>query len=93
MNTGYVRICKILGNGDFRRGREHLAAIAQRLEHARTKHPVFSASIAHGAHVVRAESDELIHAARHEGKERAHDECLDVQATAFRFMNQEWERD
>lgn len=36
---GHRRCCEILGNGDFRAGKELIQQLAHRLEHARAKHP------------------------------------------------------
>lgn len=90
---GYKRNMEILGNGCFGRGRDLLESICQRLEHARGKHPwprdAESMDRAHA--VISSECWELESAVRFETPERAHDEALDVVATAVRFCNREWE--
>ena len=75
---------KILG------GHATLYAIADRLLHARATHPEFARDMDGAVGVVVDEAAELDYAAREEGRARAHDEALDVIATAVRFVNREW---
>lgn len=77
------------GNGDLRRGRQIMEIIALRLEHARTKHPVYAQGKYHALGVIRSEFRELEHAVEHESPARQFDEALDVIATAVRFLNGE----
>lgn len=84
---GYVKICQILGNGDFRRGKDLIEAIALRMQHAREKHPVFAEGKFHALGVIHAEYLELERAvAKNEGREREQDESLNTATTALRFF-------
>lgn len=87
----FLDALRVIGNGDFRAGAALIQQIAERLEHARSKHPVFAQSPFIGGDVVFDEGAELVHAVMHEGMDRAHYEALDVLATAVRFCNREWE--
>lgn len=91
--AGYVKLCRILGKGDFRRGRELLDAVAERMDHARKKHPVFAEGRFQALGVIHAEYREMEHAVtRDEGKGRERDEALDVVATCLRFWLGEHDR-
>lgn len=84
---GYVKICQILGNGDFRRGNALIEAIALRMQQAKEKHPVFAEGKFHALGVIHAEYRELEHAVtRGEGKDRERDKALDTATTALRFF-------
>lgn len=87
-------IVLIFGNGDTRRGKAVLTAIAQRLRHARTIHewPEDCHNLAAAGEVVLSEVNELLHAISFETPARASEEALDVIATAVRLYNSEWER-
>ncbi len=89
--AGYVKLCRILGKGDFRRGRELLDAVAERMDHARKKHPVFAECPEDAVAVIGEEYAELVHAVRWETSERLHDEGLDLAVTALRLVNGEHE--
>ena len=83
----YMKICQILGNGDFRRGRNLLEALAGRMQHARKKHPRFAEGKFQALGVIHAEYRELEHAVTSgEGKDRERDEALDTATTALRFF-------
>lgn len=85
---------RVVGNGSFEHGAKLVQIIADRLTHAREKHPWprDANNWEEAAHVVWVEADELLSAAEHETSERSHDESLDVIATAVRFCNREWEQ-
>ncbi len=83
----YVKLCQILGKGDFRRGRNLLEALAGRMQHARKKHPRFAEGKFQALGVIHAEYLELEQAvAKNEGREREQDEALDTATTALRFF-------
>ena len=81
----YARACLAFGNGDFRRGKNIILAIAERLNHAREKHPFFAEGQAEAVGVIMAEAREMEHALEHETAERVIDESLDVIATIVRL--------
>ena len=87
--AGDVRPCRILGKGDFRRGRELLDVLAGRMVHARSTHPDFAAGAADAVAVIGGEYAELVRAVREETPERLLDEGLDVAVTALRLVNGE----
>lgn len=60
--------------------------LEERLHHARKKHPVFAVSEDHAIIVISDELEELVHASRHETRERVISEALDVAATAMRLV-------
>lgn len=60
-------------------------ALADRIRHARGKHPFFARDGEHALAVLRDEVDELEMAIRSEGRAREKDEALDVGAVAARF--------
>lgn len=79
----------ILGNGDIEQGKRLLVALAERLAHARTRHPVFAVGMPEAWVVVHDEMHEVAMAIANETPERVQDELLDVLATAVRFYNGE----
>lgn len=85
----YRAMRRAFGNGNERRGRAIMEAIALRLNHARTKHAVFAEGSPQALGVIQAEMDELTHAVEHETEARQLDEALDVVATCVRFANGE----
>ena len=89
----FVRVCKILGNGNIVHGKLLLWKIAYRLLHARSKHPIFAEVVYQGLGRITSEHEELVYAVEHETPERQFDEDLDVIATAIRFANKEYEID
>jgi len=86
----YRRMRKAFGNGNERKGRAIMQAIALRLEEARGKHPVYAEGAYHALGVIHAEFKELEHAVEHETESRQKDEALDVVATAVRFLGEEY---
>mgnify|MGYP000105267546 FL=1 len=64
-------------------------SISARLEHARTKHPLFAHNERHGLKVIRDEFLELTRAVDGEAPDRQKDEALDVIATCCRFVLEE----
>ncbi len=87
----FIRMCSIFGNGDILHGEELLRRIADRLIHARTKHPEFAVGVYQGLSRITDEHEELVHAVEKETPERQFDEDLDVIATAVRFANREYD--
>lgn len=65
-------------------GEPFVIALADRIHHARSKHPVFADSAKQAAFAVQGESIELITASCHETRDRQMDEALDVATTAYR---------
>lgn len=86
----YLRMRKAFGNGNEKRGRAIMQAIALRLEEAREKHPVYAEGPYQALGVVHAEFKELEHAVEHETESRQKDEALDVIATSVRFLGEEY---
>lgn len=86
----YLRMRKAFGNGNERRGRAIMQAIALRLEEARAKHPKFAESEVHALSVIDSEMSELKHAVYYEAPGREKDEGLDVIATTVRFLGEEY---
>lgn len=86
----YLRMRKAFGNGNERKGRAIMQAIALRLEEAREKHPVYAEGPYHALGVMHAEFKELEHAVEHETESRQMDEALDVIATSVRFLGEEY---
>ncbi len=86
----YLRMRKAFGNGNEKRGRAIMQAIALRLEEARGKHPVYAEGPYHALGVIHAEFKELEHAVEHETESRQMDEALDVIATSVRFLGEEY---
>lgn len=72
-------------------GEPFVLALADRIHHARTKHPTFAENARDGSFVVQRECLELIKACAHETREREQDEALDVATTAFRHWKGEWD--
>ena len=86
----YRRMRKAFGNGNERKGRAIMQAIALRLEQARDKHPLYAEGPCHALGVIHAEFKELEHAVEHETESRQMDEALDVIATSVRFLGEEY---
>lgn len=86
----YLRMRKAFGNGNERKGRAIMQAIALRLEEARDKHPLYAEGPYHALGVVGSEFRELEKAVEHETESRQMDEALDVVATAVRFLGEEY---
>ena len=86
----YLRMRKAFGNGNEKRGRAIMQAVALRLEHARRQHPVFAGDAVHALAAVSGEMSELVHAVYYEEPGREKDEALDVIATAVRFLGEEY---
>ena len=66
--------------------KEAFELLAARLEHARREHPVFAVSEDNAIIVISDELEELVHASRHETKDRVISEALDVATTAMRLV-------
>lgn len=90
---GHRRCCEILGNGDFRAGKELIQQLAHRLEHARAKHPwPAHAPGNHGAlAALLGEMGEVVDEMNKGDDVRRRDELLDVLAVAWRWVNDEHE--
>ena len=71
---------------------EAFKMLADRLDHARRKHPIFATHDREAAHVIDCELNELLHAIHSEGPDRIIDEALDVAATAMRLVMGEVQR-
>ena len=71
---------------------EAFKMLADRLDHARRKHPIFATHDREAAHVIDCELNELLHAIHSEGPGRIIDEALDVAATAMRLVMGEVQR-
>ena len=87
----FIRICSVVGNGDILKGEALLRKIAERLIHARNKHPIFAEGVYQGLSRITDEHEELVYAVERETQERQFDEDLDVIATAIRFANGEYD--
>lgn len=86
----YRRMRKAFGNGNERKGRAIMQAIALRLEEAREKHQVYAEGQYQALGVIHAEFKELEKAVEHETESRQMDEALDVIASAVRFLGEEY---
>lgn len=86
----YRRMRRAFGNGNERKGRAIMQAIALRLEEARGKHSIYAEGPYHALGVIHAEFKELEHAVEHETESRQKDESLDVIATSVRFLGEEY---
>lgn len=86
----YLRMRRAFGNGNEKRGRAIMQAIALRLEEAREKHPAYAEGPYHALGVVGSEIRELEKAVERETESRQKDEALDVVATAVRFLGEEY---
>lgn len=89
----YLRMRKAFGNGNERKGRAIMQAIALRLEHARKEHPVDEwrgGSATYAMSAIEAEMSELLWAVHHETPASEKDEALDVIATLVRFLGEEY---
>ena len=87
----FIRICSVFGDGDILEGEKLIRKIADRLIHARSKHPVYAEGVYQGLSRITDEHEELVHAVEHETTQRQFDETLDVIATCVRFANREYE--
>lgn len=93
-DLGWRRICELLGNGCFRRGKMIAQEIAMRVGEAREKHPDWAgAGPYYALGAIGAEYQEFQYAVEKESPERQHDEALDVVATCVRFLGGEHEKD
>ena len=86
----YLRMRKAFGNGNERKGRAIMQAIALRLEEARDKHPVYAERPYHALGVISSEFHELEMSVEHETESRQMDEALDVIATSVRYLREEY---
>lgn len=86
----YRRMRRAFGNGNEKRGRAIMQAIALRLEEARNKHPLYAEGQYQALGVIGSEFHELEHAVEHETESRQMDEALDVIATSVRFLGEEY---
>lgn len=86
----YHRTRKAFGNGNEKRGRAIMQAIALRLEQARDKHPLYAEGQYQALGVIGSEFHELEKAVEHETESRQMYEALDVIATAVRFLGEEY---
>lgn len=92
---GLVRIYKAFGNGDIGKGKRLLSDIADRLEHARQKHPKKEwqkMNVMQAFNSLNEEKHEVCKAICHETEERMQSELLDVVAVAVRMWNKEYKK-
>lgn len=84
-----------LGNGDWQAGKNRIVALAERLEHARSKHKwgqnTECGGIKSAITALNGEITELMYAYDSESRQRQDDEALDVLAVAVRIANREFE--
>ena len=73
-------------------GEAEIIAIAERLVHARSEHPLNGGSRRDSVAAILDEVDELWDAYPEESEERQDDEALDVVITCLRFRRKEYER-
>lgn len=94
ININYRDIEEKLSNGDWKNGRKIMSEIAERLDHARTKHPKEEwKNMPQGQAYYKLydEVREVQYAIYYENKEeRVYDELLDVIAVAIRMLNHEY---
>lgn len=90
-----MKIYSAFGNGDIGMGKKIIADIADRLEHARTKHPneQWKKMTKYDAQkALDDEKCEVCHALISETPERVKDELLDVISVAVRMYNEEYKQ-
>ncbi|AMD89462.1 hypothetical protein [Desulfovibrio fairfieldensis] len=93
MNADAVRDClEIIGNGTAIRGEQALYRLAEAMQEARCKHPVFADGIYQALGRVGAEYGELVQAVEKlESPERVETEALHLLVTTVRLLNKEYE--
>ena len=84
------QIFEQFGNGDPAKGREIAVRIAQRLIHARQKHPTFAVGRFHALGEMNKEFVEFQKAVEDESPERQDEEALDCTAVTFRWLGGEY---
>lgn len=82
---------RTIGNGDIEQGKALVVTLADRLTHARTKHPVFAVGMTEACITIYDEIGEVATAIADETPKRVQDELLDVLATSVRMYNHEYE--
>lgn len=93
VNINYRKIENTLSNGDWKKGRKIMSKIAERLDHARTKHPKeewHKMDVYEAMKALLDEIDEVRIAIKKETPERVQDELLDVIAVSLRILNKEY---
>ena len=80
------QIFEQFGNGDQAKGREIAGRIAERLIHARQKHPTFAVGRFHAMGEMNKEFVEFQKAVEDESPERQDEEALDCAAVEFRWL-------
>ena len=89
----YMRMRLAFGNGDMAKGKKIMEAIAERIEHARLKHPPeewANKGPKWAAGTLGDELSELHRAISLETPEREKDEALDCVAVGVRIVNREF---
>lgn len=85
-----AQIFEQFGNGDIEKGREIAGRIAERLIHARQKHPTFAIGRYHALGEMNKEFVEFRKAVEEESPERQDEEALDCAAVEFRWLGGEY---
>lgn len=89
---GMREVCRVIGNGDVRAGRDLLAKLADRMIEARIKHPDWAGKGKYwGLAAVEGEMAEFRQAVLSESKERQVSEGLDLITTTVRHILDEHE--
>ena len=85
---GHRRCCEILGNGDFRAGKELIQQLAHRLQHARARHPwpEHARGDPGALAALIDEMREVVDEINRGDDARRKDELLDVLAVAWRWI-------
>ncbi len=92
-NINYRKIEEAFSNDNWKKGRKIMSEIAERLDHARKKHPKEEwqkMDVYEAMKALLDEIDEVRIALKKETPERVQDELLDVIAVAFRILNKEY---
>lgn len=88
-----MKIYSDFGNGDIGMGKKIIADIADRLEHARQKHPKKEwqkMNVMQAFNALNEEKQEVCKAICHETEERMKSELLDLMVVAVRIYNGEY---
>ena len=85
-----AQIFEQFGNGDPEKGRDIAGRIAERLIHARQKHPTFAIGRYHALGEMNKEFVEFGKAVEDESPERQDEEALDCTAVTFRWLGGEY---
>ncbi len=86
---GWTRTAQVFGNGDFRRGKMLVVALARRLDETRHRLPAFARDSREALGYIDAGMDGLLHTVRYESEERQMDAALELATSLMRFLNRE----